>query len=89
MKLQMKSNIFFILRLNFSDVEIEIFCAKYDRDGNFEFDLEEINAIENGLELEMDGEQIEEKVEIPVIPGADEMKSEPPPPTPNQGMLTG
>ena len=86
MKLQIKS-IFIILRLNFSDVEIEIFCAKYDRDGNFEFDLEEINAIENGLELEMDGEQIE--VEIPVIPGADQMKSEPPPPTPNQGMLTG
>ena len=86
MKRQIKS-VFIILRLNFSDVEIEIFCAKYDRDGNFEFDLEEINAIENGLELEMDGEQIE--VEIPVIPGADQMKSEPPPPTPNQGMLTG
>ena len=29
-------------RLNFSDAEIEIFCAKYDRDGNFEFDLDKM-----------------------------------------------
>ena len=27
--------------LNFSDLEIEIFCAKYDKDGDFEFDIEE------------------------------------------------
>ena len=51
--------------------------------------MDEINAIENGLELEMEGGEIEEQVEIPVIPGADQMKSEPPPPPPNQGMLTG
>ncbi len=25
-------------KLNFSDTEIEIFCSKYDKDGNFEFD---------------------------------------------------
>eukprot|EP00094_Tigriopus_californicus_P010741 TCALIF_10360-PA protein Name:"Similar to Pkd2l1 Polycystic kidney disease 2-like 1 protein (Mus musculus)" AED:0.18 eAED:0.18 QI:118/0.86/1/1/0.8/0.75/16/1264/740 len=33
-------------KLNFSDLEIEMFCSRYDRDGNFEFTLEEINAIE-------------------------------------------
>eukprot|EP00095_Tigriopus_kingsejongensis_P003470 maker-scaffold13_size735724-snap-gene-6.27 protein:Tk03470 transcript:maker-scaffold13_size735724-snap-gene-6.27-mRNA-1 annotation:"pkd2 " len=37
-------------KLNFSDLEIEIFCSKYDKDGNFEFTLEEINAIEQGVE---------------------------------------
>ena len=31
--------------LNFSDMEIEIFCAKYDRDGDFEFDVEELQVI--------------------------------------------
>ena len=31
--------------LNFSDLEIEIFCAKYDKDGDFEFDIEELQAI--------------------------------------------
>ena len=35
-------------------MEIEIFCAKYDKDGDFEFNLEEINAIEQDL-----GEQFE------------------------------
>ena len=67
-----------IFRLNFSDAEIEIFCSKYDKDGNFEFDLDEINAIEQGLEMEMDGEQIEEEVEIPYIPGADKIDNSPP-----------
>ena len=38
--------------MNFSDAEIEIFCCKYDRDGNFEFGLDEINEIEKGLEQE-------------------------------------
>ena len=76
-------------RLNFSDAEIEIFCAKYDKDGDFTFDLDEINAIENGLEMEMDGEQVEEQVEIPYIPGADRIDNAPPPPPPNQGMLNG
>ena len=32
-------------KLNFSDAEIEIFCAKYDRNGDFMFTLDEINAI--------------------------------------------
>ncbi len=41
-------NIYFF-RLNFSDTEIEIFCAKYDRDGNFEFTKDEIQAIEDGI----------------------------------------
>lgn len=36
-------------KLNFSDLEIEMFCSRYDRDGNFEFTLEEINAIEQDL----------------------------------------
>ena len=40
--------------MNFSELEIEIFCAKYDKDGDFEFNLEEINAIEQDL-----GEQFE------------------------------
>lgn len=26
-------------------MEIEIFCAKYDRDGDFEFDVEELQVI--------------------------------------------
>ena len=50
----------YLFRLNFSDTEIEIFCAKYDKDGNFEFTLEEINAIEEGLEEE---EELLEKLE--------------------------
>ncbi len=36
-------------KLNFSELEIEVFCAKYDKDGDYEFALEEINAIEGGL----------------------------------------
>ena len=36
----------------------------------------------------MEGEQNEEKIEIPLIPGADQISNEPPPPPPNQGMLT-
>ena len=48
------NTLYCILRLNFSETEIEIFCAKYDKNGDFQFDLEEINAIENGLEAEMD-----------------------------------
>jgi hypothetical protein len=39
------------LRLNFSDTEIEVFCSRYDVDGNFEFSFEEVRAaIEEGLE---------------------------------------
>ena len=41
-------------KLNFSDLEIEIFCARYDKDGDYRFSAEEINAIERNL-----GEQIE------------------------------
>lgn len=37
-------------RLNFSETEIELFCSKYDKDGDFIFDREEINNIEAGLE---------------------------------------
>ncbi len=40
-------------KLNFSDLEIEIFCARYDKDGDYQFNLEEINAIERNL-----GEQV-------------------------------
>ena len=31
-------------RLNFSDTEIEVFCSRYDVDGNFEFSFEEVRA---------------------------------------------
>ena len=31
-------------------MEIEIFCAKYDFDGNAMFTLDEINDIEEGIE---------------------------------------
>ncbi len=38
-------------RLNFYDTEIEVFCARYDVDGNFEFSFEEVRAaIDEGLE---------------------------------------
>ncbi len=40
---------FYFFRLNFSVTEIEIFCAKYDRDGNFEFTKDEIQEIEEGI----------------------------------------
>ena len=73
--------------MNFSDAEIKNFCAKYNKDGDFKFDLEEINGITNGLEIEMDGEKVEEPVEIPYIPGTDQIDNEPPPPLPTQGML--
>ncbi len=44
-----KAYIYF--RLNFSDTEIEVFCARYDVDGNFEFSFEEVRAaIDEGLE---------------------------------------
>ena len=33
--------------MNISDAEIEVFVAKYDKDGNFQFDLDEINAIQD------------------------------------------
>ncbi len=36
-------------RLNFSDLEIEIFCSRYDKDGDFTFNADEINAINQGL----------------------------------------
>ena len=71
----------FSFRLNFSDAEIEIFCCKYVRDGNFEFTLDEINAIEQGLEedyedlINSDDTKINSQVKEDTIP----------PPT--QGML--
>ena len=38
-------------RLNFSDTEIEVFCARYDVDGNFEFSFEEVRlAIDDDTE---------------------------------------
>ena len=41
----------FFSRLNFSDTEIEVFCSRYDVDGNFEFSFQEVRAaIEEGLE---------------------------------------
>ena len=43
----MKNN----FRLNFSETEIEVFCSRYDVDGNFEFSFEEVRAaIEEGLD---------------------------------------
>ena len=84
-------------RLNFSDAEIEIFCAKYDRDGNFEFGLDEINEIEKGIEEEMEAREEKEFNEffnlesrpdtgIPNV-DTDVVKKEAPPPAPTQGMM--
>ena len=73
-------------RLNFSEAEIEIFCAKYDKNGDFQFDLEEINAIENGLEAEMeDIPTPPETRRASLIPGLPDVPAMMPPP--NQGML--
>ena len=79
-------------KLNFSDAEIEIFCAKYDRNGDFMFTLDEINAIEEGLEDEMenDGQPITEPdhdlvPKVSLVTG--EKLKEEKLPTPNQGML--
>lgn len=70
-------------RLNFTDLEIEVFCSRYDKDGDFQFNLEEINAIEQGL-----GDQIanydhlilesEKKIKEELAVGAGET-AEPPP----------
>ena len=77
-------------KLNFSDAEIEIFCAKYDRNGDFMFTLDEINAIEEGLEDEMenDGQPINEVDLVPKVSlvTGEKLKEEKLP-TPNQGML--
>jgi len=42
-----------LFRLNFSKLEIEIFCARYDKDGDHRFDVDELKAIELNL-----GEQV-------------------------------
>ena len=77
-------------KLNFSDAEIEIFCAKYDRNGDFMFTLDEINAIEECLEDEMenDGQPINEVDLVPKVSlvTGEKLKEEKLP-TPNQGML--
>ncbi len=76
-------------KLNFSDTEIEIFCSKYDKDGNFEFDLDEINAIENALEADLQQEEVEisRRQSLATDPNADPELL--PPMPPNQGMLNG
>ena len=43
-----KKNKFFF-RCNFSDMEIEMFFARYDKDGNFVFTPEETNEILNDI----------------------------------------
>ena len=84
----------FHFRLNFSDAEIEIFCAKYDKDGDFEFGMDEINDIEKGIEEEMEEREekefneffnLESRPETANVPGAEEVEKPPPPPT--QGMM--
>ena len=80
--------------MNFSDAEIEIFCAKYDKDGDFEFGMDEINAIEKGIEEEMEEREekefneffnLESRPETAVnVPDGEEIEKPPPPPT--QGM---
>ena len=37
-------------RCNFSDLEIEMFFARYDRDGNFVFTTDETNRILNDID---------------------------------------
>jgi hypothetical protein len=55
-------------RLNFSDTEIEVFCSRYDVDGNFEFSFEEVRA---AIEAEEDDEAAK--------PAEDAEKTEAPP----------
>ena len=40
----------FFCRCNFSDLEIEMFFARYDRDGNFVFTTDETNRILNDID---------------------------------------
>ena len=40
----------FSFRCNFSDMEIEMFFARYDKDGDFIFDQDETDKIINDLE---------------------------------------
>ena len=35
--------------MNFSDTEIEVFVSEYDADGNELFDIDEIQAVEQGI----------------------------------------
>ncbi len=65
---------FALARLNFSDLEIEIFCARYDKDGDYVFNLEEIHAIESNLGEQVKGghdkntiEQLENSGNPPLI----------------------
>ena len=39
-----------VYRLNFADMEIEMFFSRYDKDGNFTFDMEEANEIFEDLD---------------------------------------
>jgi len=52
-----------MLRLNFSETEIEVFCSKYDVDGNFEFTTNDIKAIEEGANEDEDLTKIKEPEE--------------------------
>ena len=59
--------------MNFSDTEIEVFCSRYDVDGNFEFSFEEVRAaIEDAQEeftkkRKEEEEEDKDKDEKPVI----------------------
>ena len=46
-----------IVRLNFSDAEIEVFVSEYDADGNELFDLDEIQAIEARIAIKNEPEE--------------------------------
>lgn len=84
-----------IFRLNFSDAEIEIFCAKYDRDGNFEFTVDELNDIEKGIDREMEELhrlELNRKYGVAISrPNStrkmEKEEEEAPPPPPTQGAL--
>ena len=45
-----------VFRLNFSDMEIEIFCSTFDTDGNAKFTLDEIADIEQGAAMSHSGD---------------------------------
>ena len=46
-----------VVRLNFSDAEIEVFVSEYDADGNELFDLDEIQAIEARIAIKNEPEE--------------------------------
>ena len=47
-----------LIRLNFSDAEIEVFVSEYDADGNELFDVDEIQAIDRRVAIAEEPEEM-------------------------------